>query len=174
MRNRRLRQYAMTEIENKRSGRKCRQNPIDRAVERFPSREERQGIEIALNRSELLDLFARKLRLNHPIEPNGIHRNSFDIGQELGAGAAGEADDFCIRNLFSNRVSNPSARRDTPFAEFIGRQYSGPGIENLHGIDAGLELPNQVTCRGFDQEFDQLREFLGIAVGEPASRRKSS
>src|ERR1700692_157977 len=129
MRNRRLRQYAMTEIENKRSGRKCRQNPIDRAVERFPSREERQGIEIALNRSELLDLFARKLRLNHPIEPNGIHRNSFDIGQELGAGAAGEADDFCIRNLFSNRVSNPSARRDTPFAEFIGRQYSGPGIE---------------------------------------------
>ncbi len=45
----------MTEIENKRPSRESCQDGIDRAIERFASDQERQRIEIALNRPQLLN-----------------------------------------------------------------------------------------------------------------------
>jgi hypothetical protein len=41
-----------------------------------------------------------------------------------------------------------------PFAKLAGRQNSCPGVEDLYGIDAGLELPDQIAGRRLDQKIE--------------------
>ena len=69
----------MTEIENKWPGCECLQYRIDRSIECCASDQQRQRIEIALNRPQLLNLLARKSKLDHPVEPNCIDGNGCDI-----------------------------------------------------------------------------------------------
>ena len=143
MGDRRFRQDAVAEIENERSLRQGLDDRVDRAVERRAAGEKRQRIEIALYRPAGLNLIACEAKLHRPIEPDRIDRYRFEIARKLGPGAAGKADDARAGNLLSDRGNNAGRRLDAPFAELAGRQNSRPGIENLHGIDAGLELPNK-------------------------------
>ena len=55
--------------------------------------------------------------------------------------------------------------------EFVRRQHACPGIEDLHRIDAGLELANEIVGRRLDQDIDQPRERLRMAIGEQPRRR---
>ena len=51
------------------------------------------------------------------------------------------------------------------------RQHPRPGVEDLHGLDAGLQLPDQIAGRGIDQDIDECRETVRILIGEQARRR---
>jgi len=73
MRNRRLRQNAVAEIEDKRPRREILQNRIDRAIQRCAAGEKHQRIEITLNRTTCLDAISRECKIDHPIKPNGIY-----------------------------------------------------------------------------------------------------
>src|SRR5689334_4529642 len=72
MRDRCIRQHAMTEVEDKRSGFEICQYAIDRTIKRLAADQKRHRIEIALNRSAALHLLARKGKINRPVEPDGI------------------------------------------------------------------------------------------------------
>jgi hypothetical protein len=40
--------------------------------------------------------------------------------------------------------------------KFVVEQYARPAVEYLHGIDAGLELPNQICRRSVHKNIEQL------------------
>ena len=81
--------------------------------------------------------------------------------RKLGAGAARKADDLRVGNLLADRGDDPGGGLDAPFAKLAGRQNSRPGVENLHGIDTGLELPDQIARRSLHQEIDELANASG-------------
>ena len=54
--------------------------------------------------------------------------------------------------------------------EFFCRQYTGPGIKDLHRIDACLQLPNKVAGRCLDEFFDQVTKSLRILIGKTPGR----
>src|SRR5712672_1306286 len=77
MRDRRLRQDAVAEIEDERPIRKRSKNLVDGPVERAAARHQRQGIEISLHRHADLDLIARECKIGRPIKTHGIDRDLF-------------------------------------------------------------------------------------------------
>ncbi len=144
---------------------------VGRAIERRSAGEQHQRIEIALNGAQRLNVVARKIQFRHPIEPHRIDRHGIEIALQLSPGAARKADDARRRKLFTHARHDPRCRLDAPFAEFIGRQHTRPGIEDLHGIDTGRKLPDQIACRGLDQYIDELCEGFGMPISEQPRRR---
>src|SRR5690242_15388665 len=102
MRDWRFRQNAVAKIEDKGPGRESLKRGIHRAIERCTAGEKRQRINIALHWNAALDLFAREVAIDHPVEPDAIDRHLVDIAQKVGSGSAREADDFCIRHRMSD------------------------------------------------------------------------
>ena len=160
----------MTEIEDERFWGKHRKEPIDCLVERLAAAEQSQRIEVALHRHAPLDLVACEDRIDCPIEPDRIDRNLFDIAQQGGPDPARKSNDFRSRHLLANFGDHTLARLDAPSAQFFGRQHPGPGIEDLHRIDACLQLSDQIARGSIDQDIDQLREPVGITIGEQSCR----
>src|ERR1700685_1885399 len=156
----RFRQDAVAKVENERVSSERFEDGVGRAIERRSAGEQHQRIEIALNGTQRLNVVTRKIQFRHPIEPHRINRHSIQIALQLGARAAWEAYDSRRWNVLTHAGYNPRHRLDTPFTEFIGRQHTRPGIEDLHGIDAGRKLFDQVAHRSLDQNFDELREGL--------------
>src|SRR5690348_4780803 len=87
MRNRRLRQNAVAEIEDKGAAGKRLACLVHRPIKRSTAGEKRQRIEIALHRYPALDLVARETAVDHPVEADGIERHLVDIAQEVGPGS---------------------------------------------------------------------------------------
>ena len=87
-----------------------------------------------------LDLIAREIQIDHPVEPDRIDRNVLDIALQIAAGTARKPDDLRARHRAPHIGNDPLRRRDAPALEFVRRQNARPGIEDLHGIDAGLQL----------------------------------
>src|SRR5258708_39408511 len=101
-------------------------------------------IEIALHRAPALDLIARKIKINHPIQTNGIDFDILDVTFQVAAGAARKPDDLRARYRTPHIGNDSFGRRNTPTLKFVRRQNSCPGIEDLHSVDAGLELANGI------------------------------
>ncbi len=79
MRDRRLRQDAVAEIEDEWAARQRRQDVVDVAVERRAAGEQRQRIEIALHRHARLELLARERAVDRPVEADRVDAGSLDI-----------------------------------------------------------------------------------------------
>src|SRR5258707_1374976 len=94
-----------------------------------------------------------------------------DIRRQQRAGASGKADDLCVGDFSAHALDNAAGRLDRPALEFARRQHTGPGVENLQHVGAGLELSQQILDRVFDQHVDDLRERLGMTVGHHPRRR---
>ena len=56
---------------------------------------------------------------------------------------------------------------ERPAEELLLRQHAGPGIEELHGVGAGVDLVDEMIDHGVDQKIDQQAE--GIGVGDRPS-----
>src|SRR5204863_9949021 len=82
MRDRRLGQEAMAEIENERSARESFENSIDAAVKCRTTCEQRKRIEITLHRNAALHLIARERLVDHPVEPNRIEPDVLHITRQ--------------------------------------------------------------------------------------------
>ena len=146
-------------------------NCIDAAVERRAAGAQRQRIEIALHRPTTLDVIARKIQIHHPVETNGIDFDVLDVAFQVAAGAARKPDDLRARHRAPHIGNDSLGRRNAPALEFVGRQNSCPGIEDLHSLDTGAELANEIIARSLDQNIDQMGERVGMTIGKQPRRR---
>ena len=73
---------------------------------------------------------------------------------------------FAAGTLRANFRDNRCQGCETPSIEFAGRQYSCPAIEDLHGLDAGFELADEIGRRCGNQFCDQGFEKIRMSVGE--------
>src|SRR5580704_1061326 len=147
----RVRQDAVTKVENKRALPERFEDGVDPTIQRRSAGKQRQRIEIALNGTQRLNLIARKTQLDHPIEPHRVDWHSFEVARQLSSRATRKADDVRRRKLFTNVRHDPRCRLDAPSAEFLWRQHTRPGIEDLYRIDTGRKLPDQIAYRRLDQ-----------------------
>src|SRR6185437_5703255 len=99
MRDRRLGQDAVPEVEDEASARKRLKHRIDRTVERAAAGEQHQRIEIALHGPPALDLIASEDPIDHPIQPDGVDRHLLNITPQRRAGSTRKADDPRARHL---------------------------------------------------------------------------
>src|SRR5690242_4999080 len=99
MRDRRLRQDAVAEVEDERTAGKSLHHRVDLTVERGAPGQQRQRIYIALHRLERLDFIAREGEPLRPVEADGIDAGLLDVAPDLGARPAREADDPRARHL---------------------------------------------------------------------------
>src|SRR5437588_11813019 len=166
MRYRSVRQHAVAEIEDKRSSREAFQYVIDSTIERFPANQERHWIEVALNRLLRLQLFAREPKINRPVQSNGINRDCSDVSPQFAAGAARKADNLSRRYPRSDRRSNARAGFHAAPVKLVTCHDPRPCVENLHGIDASLELADQIISRGVDQDISQGPELVRMPVSK--------
>ena len=171
MGDRRLRQDAVAEIEDERSVAESRQDRIDLAIERSAAREQCQRIEIALHRPAALDLVAGKAAIDHPVEPDRVDSNAVHIALNSVPAPRGNPMIFASGTRCAQPRDDPPRRIDAPARELVGSEHAGPGVEELHGIDPGLELGREIIDRSFDQDVDQLAEDFRIAIGKQPRRR---
>src|SRR5580692_591426 len=162
----RVRQDAVTKVENKRALPERFEDGVDPTIQRRSASKQRQRIEIALNDTQRLNLIARKTQLYHPIEPHRVDWHSFEVARQLGSRTTRKADDARRRKLCTHARHDARHRLDAPFAEFVGRQHARPGIEDLHGIDTGGKLPDQVARRSLGQYIDELRKGFRMPISE--------
>ena len=99
-----FRQDTVAEIENKRTLRKGSKNCIDRTIHGCTAGKQSQWIEIALNRTPLLDHRPRKFKLDRPIEPDRIDRNRIQIAADQSVDS-----DEIVRASASTAARRPSA-----------------------------------------------------------------
>src|SRR5947209_8780925 len=171
MRDRRLRQNAVAQIENERTAGKIRQNIVDCTVQRIAAGKQDQRIEIALHGNTVLYALAYKGTVYRPIHANRIYRHLIEIGGQRGAGAPRKANDLSVWNFATYVGNNPARWFDAPALEFRRRQHARPGVENLHGFGTGPDLPEEIFRGDVDQQVDQSRERFRLAIRKKSRRR---
>src|SRR5215813_6050834 len=145
----------MAEIEDERAAGKGLQHRVDRTVECHSAGNKGQWIEIALDRQARLNAILRKPPIDRPVKPDGIHRSTVHIASHHRTSSTRKPNDLRTRHLLAYLFGGPPRGLDAPAYEFLRCQNASPGIEDLHRIDPGLELTNQIGRRGFDEHFDQ-------------------
>src|SRR6266566_6356840 len=164
--DRRLRQDAVSEIEDEGPLGKRLQYVIDRAVERAAAGEQHQRVEVSLHRHATLDLVTRKSEIDRPIEADGIDRNIFHVAQERSTDTTRKSDYLCPRYMTAHFRNDARRGIDAPSLEFERRQNAGPGIENLHRVHARLQLPDQITGGCVDWLVDEFGKSLRIPISK--------
>ena len=146
MRNRCVRQHAVTEIEDKRARRKSLEDHIDRPIERFAAGEQRQADQDC-PAPAVCSEFDRAQNRARSSNRARQHRPELlrCIAQALLPAPRGNPMILASGTTSRTAVDNSRAWRDAPSLEFVRRQHACPSIENLHGVDAGLELPDQIA-----------------------------
>src|SRR5215831_17230225 len=165
--DRRLRQDAVSEIEDEGPLGKYFEYVVHRAIERSAADKQRQRIEVSLHRHAPLDLITGKNAINRPIEADRIDRDVFNVAHERRADATRKSNHLRIRYVAAYFRDDALSGSDTPAMEFVRRQNAGPGIENLHRIRACLQLLDQITGGCIDELVDELGKSLRISIGKP-------
>ena len=171
MRDRRVRHHAVTKIENERpfaetprgSHRSARSSAVT-------SGQERQRIEIALNWPPLLHVIARKRSSTIQSSPTASTGTASRYRSSPVPAPRGKPMIFASGTCLRTAATIRAHRLDTPFSEFIGRQNSRPGIENLHRINASLKLADQISSPTPRPAFDELRKRLRITDRQTTAR----
>ena len=142
MRDRRLRQNAMSEIEDEWSVRECSHNVIDGMIEDFAAPHETFRIEIALYRDARLDMRSGKIPIDRGLKTDRIHTGLVDISRNLLARSARKSDDLCAWVPPTNFLDQSFSRLGAPELEILRRKAASPGIEDLYAVGTGIELMN--------------------------------
>ena len=88
---------AVTEIHDVRAACQCREDAADRVVELLAALDQRQRIEIALQRQPLRQPLRRPDRIDRLVETERIHPSLARVGRQLFARAFGKADHRQVR-----------------------------------------------------------------------------
>src|SRR5271170_2637358 len=160
----------MAKIEDERSAAKLGENVVNGRLERRPASHQGERIKIALHRFHALYPFSSKIQADRRIKPDRVGAARLGKPRQMTAGAARKSDDRRLRPGSPDAGNNPAQRLKAPTFEFSLRQHASPRIENLHGVDASVELRREVGDRGFNQPLDQLLKQRGLSVGEKTSR----
>src|SRR5262249_61366870 len=105
MGDRGLRHDAVPEIEDEWAAAKGFDYRVDRTVERGPADDERERIEIALDRQARLNAILSKFAIDHPVEPDRVYCGTFPLTGNHRAGSPREAND-----LYALRPAQPTFR----------------------------------------------------------------
>src|SRR5262249_1210162 len=170
MRNWRLRQNAVSEIEDERAPGERFQYCLDGAVQCSATSEQHQRVEISLHWQVWLNVLPREGGIDPPIGANGVYPPPLPIPPPSRPRTPAQSNDLCVRDVMADLGDNPLGRLDAPLMELLCRQYTGPGIENLDRVDPRFQLPNEVAGRRLDQLFDQPAKSLGISIGKAPRR----
>src|SRR6202166_2294630 len=82
MGNRRVRQDAVTKVENKRAPSERFEDGLDRMIECHSTGEQYQRIKITLDGAQRLDVIARKTQFCHPVESYRVHRHGCEVARQ--------------------------------------------------------------------------------------------
>src|SRR5262249_43759060 len=115
----RLRQDAVSQVEDKRALREYLENAVDRAVERSAAGDQRQRIEVALHRYAPLDLVPHKYRIDGRIETHGVDRHVLHVAQQCAADPARKSDDPGRRHLRTHLRGDALRGLDAPPLQFL-------------------------------------------------------
>src|ERR1700733_431510 len=140
MLDRRFGHDAMTKIENVRAALKVAQHALDFLVEAPPARDQRQRIEITLERQPLRQRSDGGFGLRGRVEADRVDSGEASEFGKLSPRAAWKGDQPRARRLVANFGCDRRDRRDAPAFEFGWRQDTRPGIEDLRGLRARREL----------------------------------
>src|ERR1700730_14959272 len=110
MRNRRLRQDAVSKIEDERPSGKLLENLVYAAIERIAPRQQHQRIEIALYHNTRRNMLARKFEIHCPIETNRVDCNIIDVAKDSRSNSTRKPDDLGVRN-FTAQLCDEALRR---------------------------------------------------------------
>jgi hypothetical protein len=116
-------------------------------------------------------VLTRKIKIDHPVETDCIDGNRVEIIVELGRCAPRKSNDFCARNSLADGCNDPTDWRNTPLPKLARWEHTRPGVEDLHSVYPGFELPDEITGRCIDQLVDQPGKILRMVIGEQACRR---
>src|SRR5215467_15954499 len=133
--DRRLRQDAVSEIEDEGPLGKHLEYVVHRTIERSAADEQRQRVEISLHRHAPLDLITRKNGIDRPIETDRIDRDVFDVAQERSADATRKSDHLCARYLAAHLRNDALGGTDTP------------AMERSEEHTSELQSPCNLVCR---------------------------
>ena len=153
---------------------KSRHDRIDRAIKRVTTGKQRQRIEISLHCDPALHPLANKLSIRHPVDAHRVDRNAINIVSQQMTGAARKSDHARVRYLSPKFVHDPRRGLDAPAREFLGRQHAGPGVEQLHRIDARFELlarDNSPNSRQAGRQASQKPSAVRTQTSAPAPDR---
>jgi hypothetical protein len=82
-----------------------------------------------------------------------------------GPDGARKGDDRCLGMARMHGVGDAYHRFERPAEELLFGQHASPGIEELHGVGAGVDLVDEMIDHGIDQKIDQDSEGIGMAIG---------
>ena len=145
MRYRCCRQDTVPKIPDERPVGKCSENPVYCAIKRIAAGQQQQWIKITLDSNASGNMRASKIKVRRPIEPDGIDRDIIQVPKDAGPDPARKSDDPGFRNIVAYRRDQALRGLDAPLPEFLIGQDARPCIENLDGIGARLQLPDQVA-----------------------------
>ncbi len=161
----------MAKIENEWLLSERFEDSIDSCIERRTAREQNQRIQIALHGAFRLNVLTCEIELNHPVKTNCIDGNRVEIIAQLSRSAARKPNDLRVRNPLTNGRNDSRGRLDAPLPELTRWENPRPGVEDLHRVYTGFELPDEITSRCIDQLVDQPGKILRMVIGEQARGR---
>src|SRR5690625_2739709 len=156
---------AMAKIEDKRPLPQRRQDPLHSPVLRLTADQQHRRIEVALKGDARLQPVDRPLQWHRGVQRKRIGTG---LGRYLAVERAGTAREEDDRNFRAGRLhaaDDLATGSEAPAPELVIRPDTSPGIEDLDGFRTGFNLCQQVAARRFDQQADQVRKALRIAVG---------
>lgn len=159
----------MAQVEHERAAAKRLQNGLDAFLQGAPAGNQPERIEIALHGSVLL-VGAGGVERHGPVQSKRGHARFPAIAPVKRACAFGKADNRNVRIFRSHLFDNTFDRRHAESFETRFVQHTGPAVENLHGVDAGFDLPNQVGGRLVRQKVEQGAECLRFTIGKEPCR----
>src|SRR3954449_1428479 len=134
MGDRRVLLDAVPEIEDVRATGEGVKDALHRNLELPASRDQRQGVEIALQRQAFRQLFRCPDRVYRLVQPDRVNARLARVSRKLASRALGETDDRHAGKTGFELADQPSGRRDYPLLKLQRRQASGPAVEQLQGL----------------------------------------
>src|SRR5215472_2646466 len=162
----RFREHAMAEIENEGSTGKCLQHRICLAIQRCSPSQQCHRIQISLYGSTGLNFIARKLAIDHPVQPYRVERYALDVTHQGCTRATRESDNPRIRHPLPQSGNNSRTGLCTPAPELFRPQHRGPSVKQLHSIDTGMKLCRQIVNGRAHEEINQPLEPTWVTISE--------
>src|SRR5215510_10299478 len=162
---RRLRQHAMSEVEDEGSIAKQPAQVSHRSLERRAASDQQNWVEITLNRRERLQPLTGVAGWDHLIKADPVDPSLSDVALVENTRATREANDRMIRKAPLQGRNDGSRRFDDPAPERRFRQDACPSVEELDDFGARLDLTGEKIDGALDKNADQRVETLDIAIG---------
>ncbi len=107
----------------------------------------------------------RPVRRHAGVEADRIDPGLAGVGFVEHTGGAGKADDPNPGRMRLQPANDGGGGSDDQVAELRLRQQPGPAVEQLHHLDAMIDLPAKAMADGIDQDRDQPGEAFRLPPG---------